>query len=91
MHASDGGDDWTMFLDKLGGQFSEARFLLVIQTQALYRSKVCLREIHTAYENGVMVIPLGFEDCRSVKDRWTMITKKSPLEDKQMLDTGTKR
>ena len=79
-----------MFLEKLSGRFSKARFLLVIQTKALYRSKVCLREIHKAYEKGVTVIPLGFENCMSVKtkDQWIMITEDSLFEDKQMLDSG---
>ena len=90
MHASDGGDDWKIFLEKLGGRFSQAKYLLVIQTHALYKSKVCLREIHTAYKRGVEVVPIGFENCMSVEemDKWPMITASSPPEDKQMLLSG---
>ena len=91
MHASDGGDNWKMYLDKLGGFFSKARFLLVIHTPALYQSMPCLEEIHLAYATeGVEVILLGFGDFLGVNnaDKWTMITEESPLEHKEMKNKG---
>ena len=87
MHASDGGDNWKMFLEKLGGRLSKAKCLLVIQTRALYESKICLKEIHHAFKRGVEVVPIGFEDCLLVQEmeKWPMVGVKSPPEDKQML------
>jgi hypothetical protein len=70
---------------QLGGQFSEARFLLVVLTPALFTSKSCLAEINTAYKNKVQVIPILFEDTSEVKAQWSMITKNSDFDEKEMV------
>ena len=61
------------------------RFLLVVLTPALFTSKPCLAEINTAYKNKVQVIPILFEDTSEVKAQWSMITKNSDFDEKEMV------
>ena len=54
-----GGDNWKAYLDKLGGRRSRCRWLLVVQTKALYESRPCLQEISIAVQRGVRSTSAG--------------------------------
>ena len=47
MHVA-AGSNWEVFMTKLYGRFARCKLLVVIITVELYKSKVCLREIHAA-------------------------------------------
>ena len=48
-----------------------AQVLLVLQTKAFYRSIPCLKEVHTALQNGVRIIPVRLElDLPREADQW---------------------
>jgi hypothetical protein len=79
------GTDWKVFLDKLGGRFSECKLLVVVVTPALFLSKPCLVEIATAQKADVRVLPVLFENPMTApRDQWPMITK-ADQEGKLML------
>ena len=56
-----GGDNWKVYLDKLGGPRSRCKWLIVVQTRALYESRPCLQEIYTALKKGMRILPVLFE------------------------------
>ena len=55
LHVS-AGENWEMFLDKLGSvRNSQCLYLLVVVTEALYHSAACLDELFHAKERNVTV------------------------------------
>eukprot|EP00937_MAST-01D_sp_MAST-1D-sp2_P003748 g3748.t1 len=81
------GCDWRVFIDKLGGRFSECTHLIVVQTDALYRSRPCLREIFTAIDKRRTILPVLFEKTPLLARRgkqWPDI-KRSDRDGKQWL------
>ena len=57
-------------------------------SQALFTSKVCLAEINVAMKAHVTVIPILFEPVAHVTEKWTMINKNSPFEEKSWLQNA---
>ena len=69
------GVDWETFMLRLtgeNGKRAKPKVLIVILTAALYKSKPCLKEISTAIENKIALLPVRFEDKLPAKeDQWT--------------------
>eukprot|EP00937_MAST-01D_sp_MAST-1D-sp2_P004761 g4761.t1 len=55
------GDARRLYLDKLGGARSRCKWLVVVQTPALYESRACLQEIYMALKKGMRILPVPFE------------------------------
>eukprot|EP00900_Chrysochromulina_parva_P011652 jgi/Chrpa1/20488/Chrysochromulina_OHIO_Genome00028101-RA len=54
------------------GKREKPKVLIVILTAALYKSRPCLKEISTAIENKIALLPVRFEDRLPAKeDQWT--------------------
>ena len=59
--------------------------LIVLQTKALYKSVPCLLEIHTALENGILIIPVRMEDdLPGPKDQWVKSQDSEDVADNMM-------
>jgi len=71
------GDDWEMYFSKINGRRAECKVLVVIQTDALFKSKPCMWEIHEAMVKAeIPIIPLVFEGKMPRKrDCWANIEK----------------
>jgi hypothetical protein len=55
--------------------------LIVVLTKALFESKPCLDEIHTAVKKGITLLPIYFEEARPSKpNQWTKFIKDDDLE-----------
>eukprot|EP00937_MAST-01D_sp_MAST-1D-sp2_P008239 g8239.t1 len=72
------GTDWRMFIDKLGGRFSECTHLIVVHTDALYDSRPCLQEIFTAVDNDRQILPVLFDAAQRLfkpREQWPRIKR----------------
>jgi len=69
------GVDWETFMLRLtgeNGKREKPKVLIVVLTAALYKSRPCLKEISTAIENKIALLPVRFEDKLPAKeDQWT--------------------
>jgi hypothetical protein len=75
------GKDWKTFMLRLKGHRARAKVLIVVLTKALYESKPCLDEIHTAVKKGITLLPIYFEEALPSKpNQWTKFIKDDDLE-----------
>jgi hypothetical protein len=69
------GVDWQTFMLRLtgeNGKRKKPKVLIIILTAGLYQSKPCLKEISTAIENKIALLPVRFEDKLPAKEeQWT--------------------
>ena len=69
------GVDWETFMLRLtgeNGKREKPKVLIIILTAGLYQSKPCLKEISTAIENKIALLPVRFEDNLPAKEeQWT--------------------
>eukprot|EP00900_Chrysochromulina_parva_P004352 jgi/Chrpa1/13918/Chrysochromulina_OHIO_Genome00022683-RA len=69
------GVDWQTFMLRLtgeNGKREKPKVLIIILTAGLYQSKPCLKEISTAIENKIALLPVRFEDKLPAKEeQWT--------------------
>ncbi|KOO35384.1 cd4-specific ankyrin repeat protein [Chrysochromulina tobinii] len=69
------GVDWQTFMLRLtgeNGKREKPKVLIIILTAGLYQSKPCLKEISTAIENKIALLPVRFEDNLPAKEeQWT--------------------
>ena len=64
---------------------ARAKVLLVLQTKALYASIPCLKEIHTALQNGVRIIPVRLElGLPRAAEQWPQLAGSTNIEDIMM-------
>jgi hypothetical protein len=75
------GKDWKTFMLRLEGHRARAKVLIVVLTKALFESKPCLDEIHTAVKKGVTLLPIYFEEALPSKpNQWTKFIKDADVE-----------
>jgi hypothetical protein len=75
------GKDWKTFMLRLEGHRARAKVLIVVLTKALFESKPCLDEIHTAVKKGITLLPIYFEEALPSKpNQWTKFIKDDDLE-----------
>ena len=75
------GRDWKTFMLRLKGHRARAKVLIVVLTKALYESKPCLDEIHTAVKKGITLLPIYFEEALpSKQNQWTKFIKDADSE-----------
>ena len=75
------GKDWKTFMLRLKGHRARAKVLIVVLTKALYESKPCLDEIHTAVKKGITLLPIYFEEALPSKpNQWTKFIKDADTE-----------
>jgi hypothetical protein len=75
------GKDWKTFMLRLKGHRARAKVLIVVLTKALYESKPCLDEIHTAVKKGITLLPIYFEEALPSKpNQWTKFIKDADSE-----------
>jgi hypothetical protein len=69
------GVDWETFMLRLtgeNGKREKPKVLIIILTAGLFQSKPCLKEISTAIENKIALLPVRFEDKLPAKEeQWT--------------------
>jgi hypothetical protein len=69
------GVDWQTFMLRLtgeNGKREKPKVLIIILTAGLYQSNPCLKEISTAIENKIALLPVRFEDKLPAKEeQWT--------------------
>jgi hypothetical protein len=69
------GVDWETFMLRLNGENGKRekpKVLIIILTAGLFQSKPCLKEISTAIENKIALLPVRFEDKLPAKEeQWT--------------------
>ena len=69
------GVDWQTFMLRLNGENGKRekpKVLVIILTAALFHSRPCLKEISTAIENKIHLLPVRFEDKLPAKEeQWT--------------------
>ena len=75
------GKDWKTFMLRLKGHRERAKVLIVVLTKALFESKPCLDEIHTAVKKGITLLPIYFEEALPSKpNQWTKFIKDADSE-----------
>ena len=75
------GKDWKKFMLRLEGHRARAKVLIVVLTKALFESKPCLDEIHTAVKKGITLLPIYFEEALPSKpNQWTKFIKDADTE-----------
>jgi hypothetical protein len=69
------GVDWQTFMLRLtgeNGKREKPKVLIIILTAGLFQSRPCLKEIDTAIENKIALLPVRFEDNLPAKEeQWT--------------------
>jgi len=85
------GTDPMSVSSNIKSRFSNCRVLIVVETAALYESAQCFRELSSAIQNKLQILPLRFEEeLPEQADQWSKIlsTKnRNAPEHKDMLAT----
>jgi hypothetical protein len=69
------GIDWKVFMLRLKGRQANAKVLIVLKTAALYNSEPCLKELNTAIEKKIPLLPIRMEeDLPGPKQQWSKLT-----------------